>query len=300
MLIKKFVLDESILARTIYSRRGMVMPFKTAEWGLVLNGDIRSELNRFVEEFLAFHGYSPQELYFRLDAFLQEEKLLILEINVELQDGWGVALNLLRAASLKVDVPNGAELPKEFIDYGDGYRAEFELACSELSLLGHEAGIQESTLPRWWVPKHELDGKIYLARFARHWRGHQVLVPVMHHYEETPWEELPENVIFKFNEKYGDEALRARCSVIRKQGRDFGKGKFVRQCYNSSKAVAQEWIEPMRLEDGSITQVVILCAGVQPITGYLQVVPQGEEFHLKDTLVINDRSAKAGPLAFEN
>ena len=308
MRVERFSLDESVLPRSVYRDpfKGYEIAHKTTSWGLVLEDEVQDETGAFLEEFLAFHGYASRGLCFRLDAFLRRDKLLILEVNVETQDGWGVALNLVRAAGVKVEIPPDADMPGEFIDYGDGHRAEFELACQELALLGCKAAIKEGELnpdPWFWgipwsIPKHELDDKMYLARFASTWQGESVLVPKMYHRDEVPWEEIPEDVIFKFGKKYGPESRRASCSVIRRKSSQFGKGERIRACYERGRAIAQEWIEPLRLEDGSATQAVILCAGVHPITGYLQVMPAQREFYLKETLLINDKSALAGPLVF--
>src|SRR3989338_7094869 len=194
MRVERFSLDESVLPRSVYRDpfKGYEIAHKTTSWGLVLEDEVQDETGAFFD------------------------KLLILEVNVETQDGWGVALNLVRAAGVKVEIPPDADMPGEFIDYGDGHRAEFELACQELALLGCKAAIKEGELnpdPWFWgipwsIPKHELDDKMYLARFASTWQGESVLVPKMYHRDEVPWEEIPEDVIFKFGKKYGPESRR--------------------------------------------------------------------------------------------
>jgi hypothetical protein len=287
--VTEFQLNENVLAKSIYKS----YPHKTTQTGLLLKDEVRQELKAFLKHFLQCSGYQEEGLYFRIDAFIGEERLYIIEVNVELQDGWGVALNLIRASG-NVLSPNGAVLPKAFTDYGNGYKAEFELACSELALLGVAAAVtskQYYLAPGQEVrpPKHEMDSKMYLARFASRWDSESVIIPRMYCAETTPWDEIPEDVIFKFCHKYGAEALKARYSVIERS--NVGKAKFVRKCYNKGTLVAQERVSPLMLDDGSVTQAVIMCAGTEPVTGYLQVSPAG-------TIVINDKTAKAGPLLF--
>lgn len=292
--ITQFHLDESILAKTIYKG----YPHKTTATGLLLGEEVREELRAFLRQFLQCSGYPEDDLYFRIDAFIGEEGLYIIEINVELQDGWGVALNLLRASGNELFIPYGAisRLPTVFQNYGNGYRTEFELACEELALLGFEKRPIVQDMPSYlapgtpvYPPKHELDSKIYLARFAPQWDGESVIVPRMFCVETTPWDAVPEDVIFKFCRKYGPEARKARYSVLDRS--KAGKAKFIRRCYNAGTLVAQKRVSPLTLDDGSVTQAVILCVGPQPATGYLQVSPAG-------TMVINDKTAKAGPLLF--
>ena len=283
--IRTFTLDSAELAERIYRD----YPHKTTSVGATLTESVQHELKEFLEAYLRFLG-SNEHQFLRLDVFLSDDVLNVIEINAELQDGWGVALNLLRASGNTLPMCNGAKFPTEIIAYSEDYLPEFELAQNELARIGKEMQIA------WWrdrpgIPSKSLfDDKMYLAQFSREWRGDQVHIPKTYWAENTAWEQLPDDVVFKFRHKYGEQAQRARYSVACRA--DIGKGKFVRQCYTAGHAVVQERIEPLRLEDGSATQAIIMCSGCHPITGYLQVAPP-------NVFVINDRTACKGPLVFE-
>lgn len=262
-------------------------PHRTTEQGLVVEHAVCQELRVFLRQFLDFLGVR-NPLFMRIDAYVRDAALTVIEVNVELQDGWGVSLNLLRACGgVCCQVKH---LPSEIIVYNDDYLAEFELAKREASMLGRNLELV-SWRDRPGIPaKSAFDDKLYLTRFSRLWQGHFIQIPSMHEIADTSWENLPEDVVFKFREKYGEHARKARYSVKRR--RDMGKAKFIRRCYEERSAIAQAYIETLRLQDGSAVQAVIMCHGDVPVTGYLQVASP-------DVFVINDKSATKGPLLLE-
>ncbi len=279
-----FDMDQSIVAPVTYRD----YPHLTTPIGVEIGPKIREELRQLLAGFLKFHKRDEKGTFIRVDAFLSEDGLNIIEFNVELADGWGVALNLARSCGKPVELPVGVELPRRYVAYKSDYLPEYRLAISEFGKLGQNSmSIKED----FWTSeeKDPLDSKLCLEQFARTWNGDTVRIPKLYSVETTLWESLPENVVFKFTEKYGPEALRARYSVAPRE--KIGKGKHVRQSYNASRAVAQERIVPHTLHDGSVTQAIIMCSGSIPITGYLQVAPQGE-------FIINDRTGRKGPLLF--
>lgn len=283
--IRTFALNSAEIAPCIYRD----YPHETTPVGAILTESDRHELKEFLEAYLHFLG-SNEHQFLRLDVFLGDDALNVIEINAELQDGWGVALNLLRASGNTLPACNDARFPTEIIAYSEDYMPEFKLAQNELARIGKHMHIA------WWrdrpgvLSKSTFDDKMYLARFSREWRGNLVRIPKTYWAEHTAWEHIPDDVVFKFRHKYGEHARRAGYSVRRRA--DIGKGKFMRQCYAAGHAVAQERIEPFRLEDGSATQAIIMCSGHDPIAGYLQVAPP-------DAFVINDRATRKGPLVFE-
>ncbi len=283
--IREFPLDTAALGTHMYREE----PHRTTSTGVCIPEDMRTELQVFLSQFLRFIGCT-ETLFMRVDAFLTAQSLSIIEINVELQDGWGIALNLLRASGNHLHENKQAAWPTEIIAYNDDYLPEFELARNEFARLGHTLSIA-SWEERPNVPlKSPFDDKLHLAQFSRTWKGTRVHVPKTDWVERTAWDALPEDVVFKFRHKYGEQALRAHYSVIQRSR--IGKGKFLREMYNAGHVVVQERMEPCRLADGSVTQAIILCADDEPITGYLQVAPAG-------VFVINDRTAAKGPLVFE-
>ncbi len=280
--VRTFLLDKTLLATRIYRD----FPHQTTSVGLVVDQTMRYELSRFLEAFLVSVGCT-EHLFLRVDAFVQENILHVIEINVELQDGWGVALNLLRASGHAPKFADDVRLPKEIIAYSEDYLPEFELAEYEFALLGREMRIAEWRDRPGILSKSVFDDKLYLAEFSRAWRGDRVRTPLAYTIDNTPWDALPENVVFKFREKYGERSRMARYSVARRNA--IGKGRYMRMCYEEKTAVAQAYTEPLHLEDGSPTQAILMCSGRHVVTGYLQVAPPG-------TFVINDKLTRKGPL----
>ncbi len=304
--LNRFPLKSELVAPNIYGR----YLHRTTDLGVLVPEEHRSELRRFLHEFLRFSGYPEKGVYLRVDAFMNQGQLQIIEINAHFVDGWGIALNLARAAGRPVEL-NGASFPEIWTTSNEIYRPELELACQELTLQGYRCRtmpydevLQRTDTEVYWYGRfnryrdyplvrptfgQDLDNKYNLARFSWQWESALVEIPLYYSQEVTDWDELPRNVVFKFCDKAGPEVARARSSVLYRD--QIGKGKFVRQCYRAETAVAQEVIRPTRLDDGSLTQLIVMAAGSEPLTGYLQVVPAG-------TRIINDNSTH-GPLIFD-
>lgn len=280
--IKTFELDEAVLAKEIYAGH----PHQTTPIGVVIEERVRKDLRTFLKTFLERTKCSDE--FLRVDAFIRKDGLDIIEINVECQEGWGIALNLLRASNSVLDVERVSLIPREIIAYGDEYLPEFKLVQVELERFGFDMNIV-SYSERPGVPiRSEFDKKMYLALLDGMSVG-SIKIPSIYYDSSTPWDEVPQDVVFKFCEKYGEWSRKARYSVATRA--KIGKGKFMRKCYASREAIAQKRIDPLTLSDGSVTQAIIMCAGAEPVTGYLQVAPPG-------TFIINDRTARKGPLVF--
>lgn len=286
MQIRNFPLDESLIARSIYKSE----PHVTTTTGIVLSSHVRGYFESVLEGFIR-HAQCPEDSYFRIDAFVEYGCLRIIEINAECQEGWGISLNLLHAAGGVLAHGCAAYLPEEIVAYSDAYLPEFELAASEARRYSATIKIVPSA-ERPGVPSRtQFDNKLYLARYSRIWHERSALtrVPLMYTVNDTPWDRIPHNVVFKRCTKYAPDGTALRQSVVRRA--DIGKGRFIRSCYEAEDAIAQDWIEPLALSNGSVTQVILMCKGARVVTGYLQVAPPG-------TFIINDRSAKKGPLVF--
>lgn len=278
--IKSFQLDKTIIAERIYRDCRHL----TSTTGGVFDEYESRELEQFLTAFRNFIKIDYQ--FMRLDIFLGDQNLYIIEINVELQDGWGVALNLLRASGKTIRA-KGECFPREIIAYSEDYVPEFELAQKELANLGQKMEVVSWRERLGVMAKSPFDDKIYLARFSKIWEGLLIKIPRTYWIENTTWEDLPEDVVFKFRQKYGEQAKRAGYSARHRS--DLGKGKFIRQCYFNGSVIAQEYIKPGQTIDGQVTQAIVMCAGNIPVTGYLQTAPPG-------TFIINDRTAAKGPL----
>lgn len=96
-VIEPLPLCSTVTAHSIYGDE----PHHTEPLGLMVAPLIRAELARFMREFIAFTGISGGN-YFRLDLYFDACHIHVIEVNVESADGWGVALNLLRATGRTV------------------------------------------------------------------------------------------------------------------------------------------------------------------------------------------------------
>lgn len=172
---KTFELDRTIVAPVIYRD----YPHKTTPVGLVVEMAVVQELKCFLKKFLEFHNRTEAGTFIRVDAFFSENGLQVIELNVELADGWGVALNLARASGNLVTLPLGIELPSHYVAYTSNYISEYQLAVKEFCRLGHHVGDIESRYCEIEI-KDELDNKMCLERFSRIWKGDLVKVPKMY------------------------------------------------------------------------------------------------------------------------
>lgn len=309
--IQKFSLQRNMIPHSLYGGK----PYYAGSTGVVISRDVRDELQRFLGAFLGFCGYGTKGVYLRLDAFLDplHDQLYILEINARFVDGWGTALNLNRAAGIRVELadvyfPSLWHLPVT----SSKYRREFLLVLHELQYRYRSVReIGEAALGRYevyyygWgrrfrdertmiVPAHgyEIEDKLKLAQFSWEWDGCHVKVPGICFYPAWEWDDVIGEhcgkMILKFTEKGSLEARRAGASVLYSVDRH--NERFLRDCYRSGVLVAQEVVET-RIIDGKMSQVVILACGSIPVTGYILLAPQ-------HTRSINDCFLH-GPLRFE-
>jgi len=274
-------LNDAVVATSIYDE----MPHLVESVGLTLPADIVAELQRFMSEFATFTRIRDlSEKCFRLDLYFDGTTVFLIEINVEVADGWGVSLNLLRAADKTLRPKVVGLFPIIIPTFpGDLRATEFNLACSEFLRYGH---LTEVVLNPSRV-HDELDNKKYLTRFAQVWKGGLVKVPKTYSVEVCPWENVPEDVYLKFTDKFCPEATKARYSA--KPRRELGRAKQMRGLYLEGRAIAQERIEPYRLPDNRQVQAVVMFLGVIPVTGYIQIAEPERQ-------VINDKGTKKGVL----
>ncbi len=264
---------------------------------------MKAELQEFLTQFLASAGAPDHGVYLRVDAFFDELCLKIIEINACFVDGWGIALNLTRAANHPVYLSH-VRFPTLWVVEEKLYRPEAELACDELRLHDQQARVirpgelkqmKKQPLVYWYGRSRDypnivpaggpsLDNKLHLARFSRGWQGDLVHTPHCHWNEATPWDELPPDGVVKPCDK--DRANSVQVSNISSHRLPV----HLRQLYEAGKIVVQERIEPYLTPHGSPTQLIIMTAGARPIAGYLQIARPG-------TFCITDNSTH-GPLLF--
>ena len=307
--LQSFQLKASELASCIYDAQ----PHQVSPIGLRIDLKIKNELELFLSRFINSCNVSEDGVYLRTDAFFCPETGLIeiIEVNAHFVDGWGIALNLQRAAGIK-NLLNGTSFPPFWTTSQSIYQPELELACQELTLLGHPAkpinwqsALANSTDQIYWYGRFDryikhpqvvpangplIDDKKQLAIFSDQWQGDRVTVPECFWPEKTSWSGLHEDIIFKFRHKNGPEVKKARFSVQFKA--NAGRAKFIKKCFQQDLGIAQKVIKPFLMPDGSPTQLIILSVGSKILTAYMQIA-------LPETKIINDNSAH-GPVVFSN
>ena len=276
--LQKTRLDRAVVAPSIYG----AAPHFVTDLSLFVEKEVASELERFVQEYSAF--LNAEDKYFRIDLFFDRDRFYVIEVNVEVADGWGVALNLLRAAGYRPYA--WAVFPKAFPTFpGDPRETEFKLAVNELARLG--VGSTVEVLPeRIFDP---LDNKLHLARFSRDWVGQKVAIPDLYWYGNSVWEDVPQDVYLKFADKFCPEAIRSRYSA--KPRAELGKAKQMKRLFAEGQAIAQQRVSPSLTGSGNQVQAVAMCTGSKIVTGYIQIAPAGRN-------VINDKGTEKGALIF--
>lgn len=276
--LQETLLDRAVVAPSIYGD----FPHFVTNLSLVIENKVKTELERFVREYAAF--LDADDRYFRIDLYFDGDRVYVIEVNVEVADGWGVALNLLRAAGR--EPCEKATFPSVFPTFPDDPRVtEFKLAVNEFAILGATSSIE--VLPvRTFDP---LDNKLHLARFSDMWVGERVRIPRLYWNGNAAWEDVPEDVYLKFADKFCVEAIRSRYSA--KPRSELGKAKQMKQLFAEGNAIAQERVEPSLTACGKQVQAVAMCSGSQVVTGYIQVAPA-------ERSVINDKGTEKGALIF--
>ncbi len=304
----QFDINTRILPTSVYGNE----PYLAQSLGGVVSGQVISELRVLLERFVSFCSVKKlPHVFFRIDGFFNSEGLHVLEVNARFVDGWGIALNLSRAAN--ISIPQEHLLFPELWHLPQAqklYRNEFNLLRRELSFLGlHSKEVGTGALGKGspvycygfdypernegnlLVPIYgkELDDKLMLARFSWEWHGVLVKIPLGYYKTLCDWEDVPKNAIFKFRDKHGTESIKARGSVFYED--QLPRGNFLEQCYNREALIAQDLVVPCFTDDGrTIAQIEIQCCGTEPVCGYALFAPKG-------TRVVNDRYVH-GPVAF--
>lgn len=273
-------------------------PHTVADEALLVPKSIRTELECFMDNFRRHSGSSDS--HYRLDCVVGEHGLWVIEINPECREGWGIAANLARAAGRPLATEAFDAFPQQFFCESHAYDAEFRLARTEAETAGSRrySGVESLYSTEGYTPS-VYDNKRYLRDFwFTEWRAREqrVRVPeflVMH---ETGCASAPaqpsipyDHVVWKFCEKHGPDAQRAKCSVAPAQV--VGKGKHVRDAFARGEAVAQRIIPIPTSRTGMRYQAIVLCAGTTPVTGYIQLAPHNK-------FVVNDKDTYKGPLVF--
>ncbi len=297
---REFDFDPSVkVAPVIYQDQ----PHRVTPTGATISPGMGAELLEFIQQYAGSIGAGLNP-YFRLDVYIRDDKLWVLEVNTAFVDGWGVALNLSRAAKAPVGIDE-LFFPRCFGMESSDYRPELELLIEELRIAGRTRhhictpwsrpdcrgpvyvyGRDDSAL-HWPENGWTLDNKLNLAWFSELWEGELVMTPKTYS-ATSDWADVPDNVFLKFVDKGSPEAIRAGFSVM--PGKPAGKAPFIRRCYNAGDLIAQERVYGMRLPvEGRERQVqLVVLSNAQMLTGYVQYGAG---------IIVNDNSIH-GPLIF--
>lgn len=305
VIFRDFQLNASVIAPCIYASAH----HRTTTLGAVVSSSVQDELRCLLRQLLDVAGVGSEGTFFRVDAYPDASGLLnVLEVNAHFVDGWGTALNLARAAGYRVALDPTC-FPRLWTSEEDVYLPELQLTHDELARYGVQGGGQPPRIierrealnganePVYWYGRFRrfdesphirpasgdrLDDKGLLSDLSLLWEGNEVLVPMTYGCEVASWDELPRAVVFKPRRKYDTN------SPVQFRS-DIGRGREARQAYDEGETVAQEVLTRYLVANRPV-QLVIMCAGTEPLTGYLQHADEG-------TRIINDDS-EHGPLIF--
>lgn len=303
----EFPTDQSQVAPVIYED----LPHRTTNMGVIISKEITRELRRFLRSFTKFIRedwpvvYGP---YCRIDAYFDKNSITILEVNTNFVDGWGTALNLSRTSGISIN-PRICRFPSRFVLNDESYLPELKLFIKELSNLNDSndnisyisvvPDLQDEIYREikfgspayyycrspystyaWLIPYKgaQLDCKSHLAIKAEYWKSKLVKIPK--HYtsnigkdrgKECSWENLPDNVVLKFDDKINPAAQKSWFNVF--MGKPSGKGSSLKRLYNDGIVLAQEMITPTKF-NGNNCQLIILAIGANIVGGYVQYSPK--------------------------
>lgn len=299
MRLVNLSVDTSILPAEIFAGS----PYQTTSLGLKIPRETKDELREFLGRYLQTAGIeNDNEVFFRVDLYPDTENdnvFWVIEVNALFVDGWGVALNLSRAAGSPVEIGGlDNRFPETWTTEDRVYLPELQLACDELKIAtGKQFLFQPAAAcrlfkpPAYWYgrqrpyeklcPQHgeTLDDKLVLVRLANTWHGEHVKIPRSFSLETTVWDNLPSpsGLVFKLRRKWQNPRMSIRF------GDQIGRGNDVRRGYNRKDIVAQEVLRRATINGGQHVQIIIVTIGKKPISGYVQIARP-------DARIINDDS----------
>lgn len=284
----EFPLNTTVVAPVIYrewkklgpTSSGYVdQPHRVTPQGVRISREAARELGQLLYNYSRFIDEPGR--YCRADVLVTPNALMVLEVNMAYIDGWGTALNLSRAAGIKVWPPSFARC---FLLDAPAYQPELELLLQELGGK-HRICQQHDTCDgpacAYGLRNPAIDNKRHLARFAPYWHGELVKIPTFYTEESgTSWADVPTDVYLKFTDKFGPYAQAARVSVLR--GKPGGKARFLRHAYEQGGLIAQARVEALGRggkpyaapgaaeEPNPGLQLVVMAAGPHELMGYVQ------------------------------
>lgn len=292
---REFTLDNDIIAKSIYWKKERDF---TNEW-LLISGNLKKELEEFLDQFIEFINLE-KTAFFRIDAYFDDEKLYILDVNGAFVDGWWNALNFSRAIKQQISSVLLWKFPENFYLQDEVYRPEFNLLLSELRLQWNvvqevdkieeinktyiygESQRKANLFPYDWL---RIDNKMNLALFSKQWTWNNIEIPDFILVNDASWEDVPKDYVFKISWKSDIWKGWWKVNVWKPK-----KWKVWSKLWEENKLVAQRIVKPFIDSGWRNNQAIIMSIENEPVVGYVQKSMDR---------IINDNSLQ-WPLVFNN
>lgn len=307
--IREIETNNEILAPQIYWE----VDRETSTQWIEISSEVNKELNDFLSSFTEFM-WMKRDTFYRVDAYFNEEKLYILDVNASFVDWWGNALNFARATEQEVSQILYDIMPRKFYLWEEIYRPEFELCLNELRNLDIEAeevknyflniweNQRNKTYAYWSFDRNEnlfpydwirLDNKMNLALFSKIWKWQNVVIPSITLPSECSWQDLPKDVFLKMTWK--NDINKSNLWKVKEWKPR--KWWLAAEEWDNWKIIAQEKIKPMKNSNWENLQAIIMAGWnvekwdwIQSIAWYVQASTKN---------IINDNSTQS-PLVINN
>ena len=288
-------MNEEIVAKTIYGKQQREFWSEMVE----VSPEIISELNDFLEKYSEF-TWMDKTSFYRIDAYFNEEKLYILDINASFVDGWWNALNFARATSQEIDNILNETMPENFYLQDEIYRPEFNLCIDELQELGINSqevsklsesmktyvyGVIWRTINAFPYDGIRMDSKMNLDLFSKIWKSENIEIPQIITPSEASWEDIPKDYVYKIIWKNDIQTNNSwqlqgwKVKVWKPK-----KWKWAADKWQDGKMLAQKQVETMQNKNSENLQLIFMSADNQIISGYTQA---------SNNDIINDNSAQS-------
>lgn len=288
-------MNEEIVAKTIYRNQTRIFWEEMVE----VSPEIIEEMNDFLEKYSNFTGIKKTTFY-RIDAYFNEEKLYILDINASFVDGWWNSLNFSRATSQEIDAILNETMPDNFYLQDEVYRPEFDLCRDELQILWIDTqevkqlseqsktyvyGVISRTINVFPYDGMRMDNKMNLAMFSKIWESKNIEIPQIITPSEASWEDMPKDYVYKITGK-NDIATNGVWQLAWWKVKVWKpkKWKWAASKWEDGKMLAQKQVDTMKNSKSENMQLIFMCADNKVISGYSQASQRD---------IINDNSAQS-------
>lgn len=312
----------SVYQKPIYTGNYLISGYEPVRYQVMplcakITADETKELEKLVNMFVCFSKIrSFKGVYLRLDCYISNQMIYVLEINSTSTDGWGQGWHLSRISGLE-DNHQEVFFPQFWTTYDPRFQPAINLVISESHFLGYKfqslewnsaSNINELVYaylqncshiyPDNFVPSYYfLEDKLQFARFAQKWNGINVKIPQHFWFESDKFASLKRlmgKVVLKQRTKDDSSNLK---SVIFTSKNDYPGDIIDTLEYLNGNILMQEIVETKTYDRHPI-QLICLFA---PSTNFDYLKLAGGYIQIADpkSRIINDISAH-GPLLIEH